>query len=105
MKVVLLKILSDSPNIMLRRIYRAKLVLVSGFSLLLFSYILEILEKVYLENPNYKGQMTDNQKYIVVILNRLMSILTEFPLIIFQSIYIITFLRIKYADGGFKAFQ
>jgi len=48
--------------------------------------------------------LTDTEKYLVVILNRLMSILTEIPLIIFQSIYIITFLRIKYADGGFKAF-
>ena len=54
MKVVLLKILSDNPKVMFIRIYRAKLVLVSGFALLLFSYILEVLEKIYLENPNYK---------------------------------------------------
>jgi len=40
---------------MFKRIFRAKIVLVSGFALLLFSYTLEILEKIYLENPNYKG--------------------------------------------------
>lgn len=77
----------------------------SVFALLLFSYILEILEKIYLENPNYKDLLTDNEKYTLVIVNRFLSILTEFPLIIFQSIYIIAFLKIKYGDGGFKAFQ
>ena len=47
-KVVLLKILSDSPKAMFDRLYRVKLVLVSGYTLLLFSYILEVLEKIYL---------------------------------------------------------
>lgn len=49
--------------------------------------------------------MTDNEKYILVIMNRLLGILTELPLIVFQAKYIITFLRIKYRDGGFKAFK
>jgi hypothetical protein len=48
--------------------------------------------------------MTDDEKYILVIMNRLLGILTELPLIVFQAKYIIRFLRIKYRDGGFKAF-
>lgn len=105
MRVVLLKIQSESPSIFFNKVYKAKLVLVSGFFILLFSYTLEILEKVYLENPDYKDQLTDTEKYYLVIFNRALSVLTEFPLIIFQTMYIMVFLRIKYADGGFRAFQ
>ncbi len=48
---MLFKVLSDSPSAIFKKIYRAKLVLVSGFTLLVLTNILEILEKIYLENP------------------------------------------------------
>lgn len=69
------------------------------------SYSFEIYEKVYLENSHLEKDLTDTEKYFIVITNRLLSLITEIPLIVFQFKYIIQFLKIKYADGGFNAFR
>lgn len=104
MKVVLIKVQSENPVICLNRIYKAKIVLATGLFLLFLSYSLEIIENIYLEDPHYVDKLTDIDKYIIVITNRVLSLITEFPLIFFQVLYIRSFLKIKYADGGFRAF-
>ena len=105
MKVVLIKVQSENPAICLNNIYKAKIVMVTGLFLLSISYSLEIFENLYLEDPQYVDKLTDIDRYIIVITNRALSLITEFPLIFFQVLYIRSFLKIKYADGGFRAFQ
>ena len=79
-----------------KKIVSAKLVLVSALTLLILSYFLEVSEKIYLENSNVKDIMSKSEKIALVVVNRVLSIVTEIPLIVLQMIYLLKFLKMKY---------
>jgi hypothetical protein len=105
MKIVLLKIESESPALFAKKLINCKILLISGLTLLALSYFLEIVEKIYLDHSEYKDKMTKNEKIALVVVNRTLSIVTEFPLIVLQMLYILKFLKKKYQDGGMKEFK
>jgi len=85
--------------------FKSKILLISGFILLALSYFLEIVEKLYLENSEYNDKLTNNEKIAIVVVNRTLSIITEFPFIVLQMLYIVKFLKKKYQEGGMKEFK
>jgi hypothetical protein len=102
---VLLKIESESHAVFAEKLFQPKILLILGLILLVLSYFLEIVEKIYIDHSENKDIMTKNEKIALVVINRIISIVTEFPLIVLQMLYILKFLKKKYQDGGMKEFK
>lgn len=81
--------------------YKSKLVLVISFTLLALSYFLEVTEKIYIEHEEIKNAIRPTELISLVVVNRILSIITEIPLIILQMRYIAKFLRLKYQEEGY----
>ena len=81
--------------------YKSKLVLVISFTLLALSYFLEVAEKIFIEYEEIKNAIRPTELISLVVVNRILSIITEIPLIIMQMRYIAKFLRLKYQEEGY----
>ena len=75
-RVVLLKVLSDTPNTYLQERFKSLVILSVGFVILTVSYALEIYEHVELLDGD--NNTLDNQ--VLIILIRLLALATELPL-------------------------
>lgn len=92
-KVVLIKVKSETPEQYLRQLRKAKIGLWIGIVALILSYSLEIVEQTIFNASERRPE--NSSELALVIVNRVLSIATELPLIALQWLFLIEFLKLK----------
>jgi hypothetical protein len=95
-RVVLLKVLSDTPLSYLKERFKSLVILSAGFVILTLSYALEIFE--HIDILEGQGGNVDNKVFIILI--RLLMLSTELPLFWFLFSYLRKFSEIRRENGG-----
>lgn len=94
-RVVLLKVLSDTPSSYYKDRFRSLVILSAGFVVLTISYGLEIFENVVILGTD--GTYDDE---VLTVFIRLLGLATELPLFWFMFTYLRKFSEIRREHGG-----
>lgn len=91
-KVVLLKVETQTVDIYLSKLRKAKYVLFAGLITLALSNSLEIYERIELSDDIKATTLSEK---VLIVSNRILSMVTDLPLIYFQWSYLYIFFKLR----------